>query len=112
MDKVILHLLLIEYSKINFYKYTNCETILTDVAFIEISIDGAELYATCLIKKEYYYDKPIKDLDFSEILSVNKKIKISHVDVLESRIIIDSDVKEISSHRLLAAHDEKLYKSI
>lgn len=111
MNEILIQKLLIEFSKIDFTQYINRENLLTDLAFIEISIDYAELYATCLIKKEYTYEKPISDMDFSELLSTDRKSKIKRVEVLESRIIIDGDVKEISSYRLLAAHQEKLYKS-
>lgn len=111
MKQDLLNQLLIEYSKIDFTEHCNLETELTDLAQIHIEIEGAELFATCLIKKTTDYDKHVSEMDFSEILSAKKIISIRRVEVLESRVITDGDALDVSSHRLSAAHDEKLYKN-
>lgn len=107
----LLKHLLIEYSKIDFTDYANMSHKLTDVAFIEISIEGAELYATVFIHKKFEFTAAVSNMTFGEQLSAEAHYSIKKVEVIESRVIINNDPIEISSHRLSAAHDEKLYKS-
>lgn len=108
----LLHELLVEYSKIDFTKHCNLDTELTDLANIHIELEGAELFATCIIKKTSKYDKTPKEMDFSELLSTKPKIRISRVEVLESTVLVNNDALEISSFRLSAAHDEQLHLKV
>lgn len=108
----LLHNILIEYSKVDFKEHCNLETPLTDIAFIELKVEGAELFAMVLIKKRTKYKELVTNFDFSEQLSADQIIYIHKVEVLESRVVLNNDAVEISSHRLSAAHEEQLYKHV
>jgi hypothetical protein len=109
-NEKLLQAVLVEFSKTDFNVFVNSYTSASDLAEVNIEIEGAELKALLQIHKKPYYSKPISEMSYTDTISEPEKYIIKKVEVLDSRLIVKDDVLDISHHRLLAAHDEQLYK--
>lgn len=103
-----LDLLLKEFSKIDFNDFVNEDISSSDISNVNIEIEEAVLKALVIIKKKPFYNKESSEMDFSDTLS-DPVYKLDKIDFLECFLVVKDDALEISHHRLLAAHEEKIH---
>ena len=100
-------ILLKKFSDLDLNTYVNNTLLSADLADITISTPGAELKILLQIVKTGKFNKCVKNLSFSDIISGPVEYVIKSINILDAFFIFNDDVESVSHFKLLDIYYKK-----